>query len=59
MRTYKSRTPRHHDVAFPAPHALLDKAQFLTYLCRDVRLKMRQIDGSVMYGGLDLDDLCH
>ncbi len=59
IRTYKSRTPHHHDVASPDPCSLLDKVQFLTYACRDLRLRMRQTDGSAMHGGLELDILCH
>ncbi len=57
ISTYKSPTPHHHEVASLDPSALLDKTQFLTYPCRDLRLRTRQTDGSAMYGGLGLDDL--
>ena len=57
IRTYKSRTPRHHDFAILVPFALLDKAQFLKYPCHDLRSKMRQTDGSAMHGGLELADV--
>lgn len=59
ISTYKSPRPHHHDVASLDPCALLDKAQFLTYPCRDPRLRMRQTDGSAMNGELELDDLSH
>ena len=59
IRTYESRTPRHHDFAVFVPFALSDKAQFLTYPCRDFRSRMRQTDALALDPGLKLNDLCH
>ena len=59
IRTYKSRTPRHHDIASPDLCRLSDKRQFLTYPRRDLRLRVRQTNGSAMYGGLKLDNSCY
>ena len=58
IRTYDSRAPRHQDSAILVPFALFDKAQVLTYPCRDFHSRMRQTDVLAMYPGLQLNDLC-
>ena len=59
IKTYQSRTPRPHDLTFPVPCALLDKAQSLTYSFCDPRLKMRQADDLATSGGLELVEVGH